>query len=305
VSAGAPEGCDYDFDAETALTPAGDGSYTVDITDRWSGLASVNGGFLLATCVKALAAEVPFPDPVTVTGLYLRPGNAGPSVITTEVIRSGRTTAFGAAHLAQGGKEALRVTAAFSDLSAVTATYAGIAPPDLPDPEDCLRLGGVSTISMAKRFEFRAPSAPGWATRKPTGVPHSEFWARFADGRPADTLTLPFIVDACPPAVLELGARGSTTIELTVHVRARPAPGWLACRVYTRFVSGGYHEEDFEAWDSAGTLVAQSRQLALVRSLSSRGHKDRDEVPCPAGEVLGGGTVLAGNPRPRQRPGEK
>jgi acyl-CoA thioesterase len=64
--------------------------------------------------------------------------------------------------------------------------------------------------------------------------------------------------------VLELGA-GSTTIELTVHVRARPAPGWLACRSYTRFVTGGYHEEDFEVWDSAGTLVAQSRQLALIR----------------------------------------
>jgi hypothetical protein len=89
---------------------------------------------------------------------------------------------------------------------------------------------------------------------------------RFADGRPADALTLPFIVDAAPPAVLELGV-SSTTIELTVHVRARPAPGWLACRTSTRFVSGGYHEEDFEAWDSTGVLVAQSRQLALVRPL--------------------------------------
>lgn len=65
--------------------------------------------------------------------------------------------------------------------------------------------------------------------------------------------------------MLELGATGSTTIELTAHVRACPAPGWLACRVITHHVSGGYREEDVEAWDSAGTLVAQSRQLALVR----------------------------------------
>ena len=264
MSAAAPEGNDHDFDAETRLTDNGDGSYTVDINDRWSGTASVNGGFLLANCVKALGAVVPFPDPITVSGLYLRPGNTGPSVIRTEVIRSGRTTAFGQASLLQGGKEALRVTAAFADLSAVTTEYAGLPAPKLPDPEECERLVRVLDISMAQRFEYRAPVMPGWLTGKPSGEPCMEFWMRFADGRPADTLTLPFIVDAAPPAVLELGA-GSTTIELTVHVRARPSPGWLACRSYTRFVTGGYHEEDFEAWDSAGVLVAQSRQLALIR----------------------------------------
>lgn len=56
----------------------------------------------------------------------------------------------------------------------------------------------------------------------------------------------------------------STTVQLTVHLRARPVPGWLACRALTRHVAGGYHEEDFEIWNRAGTLVAQSRQLALV-----------------------------------------
>jgi hypothetical protein len=63
---------------------------------------------------------------------------------------------------------------------------------------------------------------------------------------------------------MEIGAPGSSTLELTAHVRARPAPGWLACRVSTRDVIDGYHEEDFEVWDSRGALVAQSRQLALL-----------------------------------------
>ncbi len=145
---------------------------------------------------------LPFPDPITVSGLYLRPGNAGRCDITTELIRSGRTTAFGQASLCQGGKEALRVTAAFADLSAVTPEYAGLTPPKLPDPADCERLGGILGISMARRFEYRAPGVPGWLAGKPSGEPYAEFWMRFADGRPADTLTLPFIVDAAPPAVL-------------------------------------------------------------------------------------------------------
>jgi acyl-CoA thioesterase len=74
---------------------------------------------------------------------------------------------------------------------------------------------------------------------------------------------MPLFVDAAAPVALEVGVL-STTVELTVHLRARPAPGWLACRAVTRYVAGGYHEEDFEIWDSTGTLVAQSRQFALI-----------------------------------------
>jgi len=81
----------------------------------------------------------------------------------------------------------------------------------------------------------------------------------------SDPIALAAMVDAAAPAVLELGETGSATIELTVHVRKRPAPGWLACRAVTRHLIDGFHEEDFEIWDSAGTLVAQSRQMALLR----------------------------------------
>jgi hypothetical protein len=54
------------------------------------------------------------------------------------------------------------------------------------------------------------------------------------------------------------------TLELTVHVRAVPVDGPLRVRVRTQFVHGGLFEEDGEYWDAAGTLVAQSRQLALL-----------------------------------------
>ena len=48
------------------------------------------------------------------------------------------------------------------------------------------------------------------------------------------------------------------------HVRERPVPGWLRARFTTRFVTGGFLEEDGELWDAADRLVAQSRQLALL-----------------------------------------
>jgi hypothetical protein len=52
-------------------------------------------------------------------------------------------------------------------------------------------------------------------------------------------------------------------VELTVHVHRAPAPGLLRARFTTRHVTGGLLHEDGEVWDSAGHLVALSRQLAI------------------------------------------
>lgn len=261
---------EYEFDADTRLS--GDGpDFEISLGDRWSGLPGVNGGFMLALCTRALARVLPFPDPVAVSGFYLRPGSPGPARVTAGVIRAGKAHAFGQAALWRDGREVLRATAAFTDLEQTAAKtpghafWAGAAP-DLPPPERCFGLEppeAVSGITTAARFDYRMPAPPGWLSGRPTGNPRYEFWMRFRDGREPDLMSLPLFADAAAPAVLELGV-ASTTVELTVHLRARPAPGWLACRIWTKYVGGGYHEEDFEAWDSAGTLVAQSRQLALV-----------------------------------------
>ncbi|MGO1753072.1 MAG: thioesterase family protein, partial [Brevibacterium aurantiacum] len=66
-----------------------------------------------------------------------------------------------------------------------------------------------------------------------------------------------------PPVMFDLGRfNWAPTMELTAHVRAVPAPGWIGVKVSTRNIAGGMFEEDCELWDSAGRLVAQSRQLA-------------------------------------------
>jgi hypothetical protein len=118
--------------------------------------------------------------------------------------------------------------------------------------------GRLATRGQPEDIAFRSGDASGSATMRG--------WFAFADDRPVDTRALLLASDAFPPAVfnLRLPAAWVPTVELTVHVRAVPAPGPVACFFDTRFVQNGLLEEDGEMWDSNGVLVAQSRQLALA-----------------------------------------
>jgi hypothetical protein len=107
------------------------------------------------------------------------------------------------------------------------------------------------------------PATTGWAVGKPSGNGVIRGWLRMAEPRDPDPLLLLLAVDALPPVAFELGLPGWTpTLELTAHVRCRPAPGWLRVQLTNRTIAGGYLEEDAEVWDSTGRLVALSRQLA-------------------------------------------
>ena len=69
-----------------------------------------------------------------------------------------------------------------------------------------------------------------------------------------------------PPAFTIFGPlHWVPTIKLTVQVRARPSPGPLQARFYSRHLTRGVIEEDGEYWGSAGELVAISRQTAKLR----------------------------------------
>ena len=97
-------------------------------------------------------------------------------------------------------------------------------------------------------------------------------WARFADGREPDALSLLFSPDACPPATFMIGSTGWVpTLQMSTYVRARPAPGWLGLRMTANVVAGGMVDEVCIVWDSRGRVVAEGFQLARVRFVDEVG----------------------------------
>ncbi|MEU0397879.1 thioesterase family protein [Streptomyces sp. NPDC006208] len=266
---------DSEFDRDTAVALRETGIYDADLSAGWTIIHAVNGGYLLALLGRALGDALPHPDPFTVSAHYLTASQPGPAVIRTEVVRTGRTLSTGQASLFQYAEdgtevERIRVLATYGDLDALPEeVHTTAQPPAIPPLEHCLgpkdgpaAIPGSSAITERLSIKLD-PATVGWAVGAPSGKGEMRGWFGLADGRDADPLSLLLTVDALPPTSFELGLKGWTpTVELTTHIRCRPAPGPLRVSITTRNLAGGFLEEDAEVWDSADRLVAQSRQLA-------------------------------------------
>jgi len=266
----------FEFDRLTEVRPVDGATYAVELSPGWVVGGGVNGGYLLAVIGRALRAAVPAkPDPVALSAHYVSASTPGPATVAVDVRREGGSVATAAVELVQEGTTRITALATCGDL----ARFAARAPdvrtratePTMPPPEECISSADSppevkAFVPMLDRLDLRLdPAHAAWGAGQPgmTGVIAG--WFRFPDGRAPDALSLLTVCDVLPPVTFDLGMPGwAPTLELTVHVRAHPAPGWLKVRHETRNLAGGMFEEDCEIWDSAGRLVAQSRQLALV-----------------------------------------
>ena len=263
------------FSEQTQVARLDGQTWSSTIHPGWDIGGNANGGYLLVLAARAMAMATGCPDPVSVTAHYLRPGKPGPVSLQVAAVRVGRRFATATATLLAGDDPLLQAVGTFSDLAqAAGPERVDAAPPELPEPDDCVGIhpdSGVDPGFMA-RVDLRLhPDDQGFRQGRPSGEPRVRGWFRFPDATPVDTLGLLLAVDAFPPTIFNtrLPIAWTPTLELTAHVRARPAPGWLRCAFTTRFVTGGFLEEDGEVWDASGRLVAQSRQLALVPRASS------------------------------------
>jgi acyl-CoA thioesterase len=265
------------FDHDTHAQQVTAGQFSVTISPRWSIGARPNGGYLMALIASAMGGAAGKPDPLSVSSYFLQaPEHDAEAEVYVERARAGRLHETLAATLVQDGVERVRSLGVFGDLTALDGPVAVLTqPPAIAPLEECvpavLDLPDGRQVPMREQLDLRLdPSTVGWTRGRPSGRAEVGAWARFRNGREPDLLSLLLMVDALPPTAFDLGLTGWVpTVELTTHLRARPAPGWLRVWVRTRLVLGGYLEEDAEVWDSAGTLVAMSRQLALAPRASS------------------------------------
>ena len=258
------------WDESLALTAIDDRSFAGHLTGYWNAGSRPNGGYIMALGVRAMSMALPFEDPFTATCHFLSAAEEDRTKIEVETVRAGRSLATATARLVQT-KERARLVGTFGRFDdMIGPTNISLEPPVMPAPEDCVpaskHLPTGATLPVTDYVDIRyPPNTTVAAEGRTSGCPEVFAWFRMRDGREPDPFVLYLAADAFAPAVLELGLRGwSPTIELTVHIRANPSPGWLRVHRRTRVLQKGYFEEDAEIWDDSDRIVAQARQFARL-----------------------------------------
>lgn len=264
------------FEAATAVRRLEEDLFTAQVADGWDIVGNTNGGYLLAVLARTLTEFTGRPHPITLTGHFLAPVKPGRVEIHTRVLKVGKSIVTGSATMFAAGRPLVAALGSFGQHdSSGEVLYTNGAPPDLPSPEESVRVlrGADQPASQllpppfSDKVDLRLhPDDAGFAIGRPSGRPRFRAWFRLPAGETIGSNALVLAADALPPTSFNSGLplAWTPTVELTVHERAVPEPGWLKLDFETRFISNGRLEVDGLIWDSADRLVAQSRQLALV-----------------------------------------
>ena len=262
---------DSKFARDTAIRQLDPDRFEGEVSRDWWIVFGPNGGFVAAIIVRAIEAAVDDAErtPRSLTIHYTAAPAEGPVEVRTAVERAGRSLTTVSARMEQDGKLIALAVGAFSRPRTRAVEFDTTTLPDVPAPE---------TIEPVAAHPDLPPFSRQWEIRPGIGGPPFEGrdeavtggWIRPLEETPIDGALVAQLTDAWIPAVFQRLVRPNPvpTIDLTIHFRSDlPLPAdHVLCRFQSRYARGGFVEEDGEIWSRDGTLIAHSRQLALLQA---------------------------------------
>jgi acyl-CoA thioesterase len=256
-------------------------AFAAEVADGWRAGRGPHGGYLAAMILRALtrALDDSSRSPRSLTIHFLKAPESGPVLIETAIERAGRSLSSMSARMVQDGATMALALAAFS-VPWKGQEISELQIPDVAPPGPERRPGALISperggppfgrhITMQHRLGG-VPFAGGEQPMETGG------WIGLLEPRELDALALAFFTDALIPApFMRLAAPApAPTIDITIHVRAalprteatgaRDLHELVLARARASTMHEGFFEEDAVIWARDGTLLAQSRQLALV-----------------------------------------
>ena len=262
--------------------PGQPGEFDGNLNEHWTIGPKIHGGVMVALCAKAAreayrAQGGAGVHPVAVSANFLSAPDPGPVLLVTTVRKKGRRIGLVDVELIAGQRACVHAVVTLAELeqaaeplladNPVTALMSPEPPADVP----VIGPGhpGADINNLARGCDIHpvvtGPDAIGPDGIGPDGIGLAfKIWVR-PKGDVVDELFALMCGDISMPVPYALGRRGwAPTVQLTAYLRGLPAPGWLRVLCTATLIGQDFFDEDHTVVDSAGRIVVQTRQLALL-----------------------------------------
>ena len=262
-----------EYERATAVERVDDDLFTAAIHPGWWVVRGPHGGYISSILLRAMTARLDEPARHirSFTTHFTAAPKEEPLTITTSVERVGRSMSFLSARMSQNGEVVATALAAFSE-PWIGFEFDDAPMPEAPTPEQSFEVPktGDNIPKFLGNFDMRACFGS-----LPFSGHHEAVvggWYRLNELQITDPIVLATLLDAWAPAVFPKATEMIVcpTIDLTMHFRiplplegASPDDYYLG-RFSSKLGREGFFEEDGEVWSADGSLIAQSRQLALA-----------------------------------------
>jgi hypothetical protein len=257
------------FDRDIVLIKETPTLFRATITPNWSIKGVPNGEYLMALVANSMMQTATKRGTPILTANFVSRSEVGEAELHVERIARSKQFERYQTLLIQNGKERIRAFGTFtnSNESDSEKRYEKDQP-QIAELEQCVVIPQIPKYSLFNHIDIRLdPSISGWLSHRPASRSEMKGWIRFREERLIDTLAIVIMADSFPPAVI--ASHGPIawvpTIEMSLSIRSLPKTEWLKCVFKTNFIQNHILEEDGEICDSAGGLVAISRQYYALK----------------------------------------
>ncbi len=248
------------------------GRYAGRLSADWTIGPNVHGGMLVALCANAARqayAGDPSVQPVAISANFLSAVTPGEVILSTVVRKRGRRIGLVDVELVAGDRACVRAVVNLGDPehlaeplfinNPVIDRMSPQPPPQVPVIGPGHPAADINHLARGCDIRLLVSDSVG-----PGEAPAFQVWARPRLGE-VDELFALMCGDISLPVPFAVGRRGwAPTVQLTAYLRGLPADGWLRVLCTTAQIGQDWFDEDHTVVDSAGRIVVQTRQLAMV-----------------------------------------
>ena len=251
-----------------SLEPA-DGGLGIDLPADWLQGRTAYGGLTGGLCLEAAARLTPDLPPLRSAQFALAGPASGRLLITTEVVRRGKSAVVIEATVSGEAGPAARALLTYGGARESRIRLAGDPRPEVPPPDACEAFFHAERRpGFSRHFDVRL--AAGARPLTPEAEARICVWIRHGDEETPEGLpALVALADAIPSPALVLFPEFAPFSTMTWSLdlaTAKPssASGWWLLDSVVEAAGEGYATQDMRLWSGEGELVARARQMVSV-----------------------------------------